>query len=263
MYTARLPMARLAQIDRLDHFSPRSRPRSCGAKHMLNSDYLSDIPNMHTWDDGKTWNTGGFDAAHLSKLLDFLKENRCRHIIETGAGNSTITFLLHGAERVVSIAPEEDLFDRISSYCVANSIDRSALQAVVGFSQWALPEIARNHTSEFDFALIDGHHGWPLVFVDFCYMNHAVRQGGFIMVDDVDLHSVRELVNLLNEQPGYESCLDLGKALIFQKTTDASALPEWNEQPYIVRSSANTAVQTQREHPLRSMRRRLRLHWPR
>jgi hypothetical protein len=70
----------------------------------------------------------------------------------------------------------------------------------------------------FDFALIDGQHGWPMVLVDFYYVNYVVRPGGFIMLDDTQLYSVNELVKLLREQPGYEVALDMGKVVVFRKT---------------------------------------------
>ena len=89
----------------------------------------------------------------------------------------------------------------------------------------------------FDFALIDGAHGWPLVFVDFCYINAMLGAGALLMLDDIQLHSVKELSNLLHEQPGFSLVADLGKSLIFEKTTDDAYLPEWNQQPYIVRMS--------------------------
>ena len=55
-----------------------------------------------------------------------------------------------------------------------------------------------------DFALIDGGHGSPTPFLDFFYATHMLKQGGYIMVDDVQLHSVKELARLLAQQPGFE-----------------------------------------------------------
>ena len=46
-------------------------------------------------------------------------------------------------------------------------------------------------------ALIDGGHGWPTVFVDFCYMNAMLFRNGILIIDDVQLHSIKELGKLL------------------------------------------------------------------
>jgi hypothetical protein len=111
-------------------------------------------------------------------------------------------FPMHSPARVVSIAPDGQLFDRICSYCTEHGISDAPLEKYVEGSQWALPRIAARSDPVFDFALVDGQHGWPMVFVDFYYVNYLVRPGGFIMLDDTQLYSVNELVKLLHEQAG-------------------------------------------------------------
>jgi hypothetical protein len=70
-----------------------------------------------------------------------------------------------------------------------------------------------------------------------CYANYALKPARLLMIDDIQLHSVGELARLLTEQPGFELALDLGKSLVFKKATADRAMPEWNEQPYVVRRS--------------------------
>ena len=73
-----------------------------------------------------------------------------------------------------------------------------------------------------------------MVMVDFYYVNAMTRKGSFIMLDDVQLHSVKELARLLAYDPThFKVRADLGKALIFEKMTDQRQLGEWNTQPYI------------------------------
>jgi len=203
--------------------------------------FLENLPLLHSWDGGQTWNTGGFGEEHLRPLVGFLRERLPPRpaILETGAGCSTIAFLFLDPGRVVSVAPSDDLFARIRSYCDVHGIATDALDSRVGFSEWVLPGLAQSSVASpwVDFALIDGGHGWPTPFVDFFYLNHMLHRGGYIMIDDVQLHSVKELAGLLAEQPGFELALDLGKSLLFRKTTADRSLPEWNEQPYILRQS--------------------------
>lgn len=201
------------------------------------SQYLADVPKLHSWDGGKTWSTGGFQAQHLEPLHDIITKNfTSPKIIETGAGNSTVTFLFCNPHKVTSICPNPDLFQRIRDYCDKVGLDHASLDVVVDISQNALPEV-RKHGTVYDFLLIDGAHGWPHVMVDFCYMNACAGEGSLIMIDDVELHSIGELMRLLDEQPGFERVADLGKSVIYRKLTNARWLPEWNEQPYIKRMS--------------------------
>jgi len=196
--------------------------------------YLDNIPLLHSWDGGGTWNEGGFHKQILLKLDRFFQNNlkKSARIIETGAGNSTIFFLLHGPETVVSIAPDQELFERILKFCDQNQIGRQALEYYVDGSQWVLPKMAQNE-NVFDFALIDGCHNWPMVMVDFYYLNSMIREGGYIMLDDVQLHTVKELCRMLDQQPEFELKAHFGKCVIYRKLRDGD-LPEFSGQPYIL-----------------------------
>ncbi len=140
----------------------------------------------------------------------------------------------------MSIAPDKELFDRILSYCRVKAIAADTLEAHVDGSEWVLPMLALGARAEppmFDFVLIDGCHNWPLVFLDFFYANYLLKPGGYLMIDDLQLHSVKELARLLSEQPGFETALHLGKSRIFRRVSSARSLGEWTELPYIVRRS--------------------------
>jgi hypothetical protein len=112
------------------------------------------------------------------------------------------------------------------------------LEVHVEKSQWVLPQLAaenRNAEPMIDFALIDGCHGWPTAFVDLEYTNAMLRQDGFLMIDDVQLHSIKEMARLLSEHPDFSLELDIGKSLVFRKISPQRDLSEWVRQPYIVR----------------------------
>ena len=203
--------------------------------------YLKGIPNLHSWDGGKTWNTGGFEAPELRQLYEFV--HRCGSeeatILETGAGNSTLAFLYARPKKLIAIAPDSSLRDRILGFCEVNGIDPSLLDFYVERSEWVLPELARSGL-KVDLALIDGGHGWPTVFVDFCYINSMLRCGGILILDDIDLYSVKELGRLL-ERDTYRFNVMMefgnGKSIAFTKLTDEQFLDEWTGQPYIVEQS--------------------------
>ena len=74
-------------------------------------------------------------------------------------------------------------------------------------SEIALPRLADAGT-RVDVALIDGGHGWPTPFVDFCYLNRMLGQGGTLILDDLQLHTVGELARLLTYQHGWERISD-------------------------------------------------------
>jgi hypothetical protein len=211
--------------------------------------YLDDLPRFHTWDLGVTWNTGGFYPSQLRMIERVVTRHfpqRPVRVLETGAGNSTVTFLHLRLEALVAIAPSADLRDRIIAYCTEHEIDVSTLDFRVERSEVALPAIAfgggrdgvspTSSTSppEFDVVLLDGGHGWPTVFVDFCYANLMMRAGSLLLLDDTQLHSVAELSRLLEMQPGFTFLEEVGKLQVWKKDDDERFLPEHSREPYII-----------------------------
>lgn len=206
--------------------------------------YLHDLPLLHTWDSGETWNTGGFDATQLRRVHEIVSgefPDRSVRVLETGSGNSTITFLYLQLDRLVSIAPAADLRDRILAYCAEREIDASPLDFRVARSEVELPALAfpggDDAPPRFDVTLIDGGHGWPTVFVDFCYCNYMMGAGGLLLLDDLQLYSVAELSRLLEQQPGFRFREQLGKLQVWEKEDDQPFLPVHAREPYIMEMS--------------------------
>lgn len=107
---------------------------------MLFDDYLNDLPMLHSWDGGRAWHTGGFTPKHLKPSYNYLKRNLPPHpvFLETGAGNSTIMLLFLELRKLISIAPNHNLFDRIFDFCRKNGIRDTALEPHIDGSQWVM-----------------------------------------------------------------------------------------------------------------------------
>ncbi len=209
---------------------------------MTVEEFLADMPMLHSWDGGRTWNSGGFEPEQLRALHGFLLAHLPpgARTLETGAGNTTITLMLLRPSRHVAICPDATLFDRIRVYCVMRGIGLEPLDARVDLSEWQLPGLAeetRGTEPTLDLAIIDGGHNYPQVFLDFFYANFMLKRGGFLLVDDLQLHPCKELGRMLAEQPDFEAVLDLGKSMLFRKTTAARDLGDWSGSPYVARLS--------------------------
>ena len=203
-------------------------------------DYLCDLPLLHTWDGGQTWNSGGFTSTELRRLHAFLCDALPPHpvVVETGAGNTTITLAFLPPGHHFVICPDEAVIDRVLRFCEGAGLTTNHLDIRIGFSEWLLPTLAAR-TQEggppVHFGLIDGGHNWPTVFIDFFYINYMMCEGAYLMIDDLQLHSVKELGRFVNEQPEFELALNLGKSIVFRKVSAARQLGEWTDSPYILR----------------------------
>ncbi len=212
---------------------------------MDNSSYFygqlsANLPKLHCW--GGEYNYGGFGQWLLDKLHEFLKESGLSRggkvFMETGAGLSTMLFLCCNPKTVMTLTLEDqDFIDRLMGSVKEFGLPSERLELHVGRSEQLLPKIVLDKEPFVDFFLIDGGHGWPTVFVDFCYAYCVTKQYGYIVLDDTQLYSVKVLADFLKEQPGFEVVLDLGKTIIFRKMYIDRYLPDFGGQPYIKRHS--------------------------
>jgi predicted O-methyltransferase YrrM len=154
--------------------------------------------------------------------------------LETGAGLSTVVFALRGAEHVC-VTPAAGEVARIGAWCAAHGIDLGRVRFEVARSEAVLPRL---DLPELDLVLIDGGHGFPTPFVDWCYTAERLRVGGLLIVDDIHLWTGAVLRDFLAEEPGWAKRAEFPmRAVMFEKTAPMPALPEWFAQPYVARRS--------------------------
>ena len=196
--------------------------------------FLENLGKFHSWDDGNSWNSGGFNHTHLSYFISLTESITDCEVIETGSGNSTIAFLLANPKKVDSISPDFELWSRIEDYCKSRHIPTEKLYPIKAKSEWSLPSLALEK-NKYDIGLIDGCHGWPTSFVDLYYIYFMLRKNGYLIIDDIQLHSIKEMANLVvSDKEKFELVVNLGKTLVFKKLTDDVELGEWSQQEYIV-----------------------------
>jgi predicted O-methyltransferase YrrM len=171
-------------------------------------------------------------------IAELSKVERPR-VAETGTGLSTLVFLSLDVGSVVSISPDPELHDRTRRVAEARGIDHEPARFINDRSETALPLLALVEGAEIEVGFIDGNHGWPTVFVDFCYLNRMLRPGGLMFIDDVQLYSVAQLVCLLRQQqPHYEYVGMDSKMATFRKALDKPYLPDWRYEPFITSNTA-------------------------
>jgi predicted O-methyltransferase YrrM len=71
-------------------------------------------------------------------------------------------------------------------------------------SEFALPRLLDEKESQFDLIFVDGWHTFDHTLVDCFYANRLLRVGGYLVIDDVSLQSVRRVANYFSNYPCYE-----------------------------------------------------------
>jgi predicted O-methyltransferase YrrM len=186
---------------------------------------LASRPRIHWTEDD--W---GLDRDSMRWLADNVRPDW--RTIETGCGQSSILLtLLAGNHTIVAPAPHEH--EAVREWCREREISTDHLRSIVDFSQDALPKL----TSEnFDLALVDGAHAFPIPFIDWYFMASALKVGGYLVVDDVQLRTGRVLSEFLHQEGArWEPVADMGTTVMLRKLADP-VVPEndWVGQPWSV-----------------------------
>ena len=197
---------------------------------------LRDAPVFHV-DEGLRPVSLQASTDVLETIDAAVRPGRCT--VETGAGLSTVVFALRGAEHVC-VTPAASEVEQIREYCASRDVDLGGVRFAVGRSEDILPTLSLH---DLDLVLIDGGHGFPTPFVDWCYLARPLRVGGLLVIDDIHLWTGRVLRDFLAEEPGWAMRAEFPmRAVVFEKTAPMPALPEWFAQPFVRRRSHRAAT---------------------
>ncbi len=103
---------------------------------------------------------------------------------------------------------------------IASSQDRSgALEIRMGLSQDLLPGLVQGGAM-FDLALVDGGHRFDDVFVDTYYVARLLRPGGYMVLDDTWMPSIRHVITWLrtNMTGVWTELPDVENIVVFRRT---------------------------------------------
>lgn len=196
---------------------------------------LASRPRIHWTEDD--W---GLDRDSMRWLADHVRPDW--RTIETGCGQSSILLtLLAGHHTIVAPAPHEH--EAVREWCREREVPTDHLRSIVDFSQDALPKLS---DEEFDLALVDGAHAFPIPFIDWYFMASALKVGGYLVVDDVQLRTGRVLSEFLHQEGArWEPVADMGTTVMLRKLADP-VVPEddwvgqpWSQEPETAPSALN------------------------
>ena len=151
--------------------------------------------------------------------------------LETGCGYSTIVFAICGA-RHTAIAPDYQQHGRIVRWCEDHGVSCADLRLIDARSQDVLPGML---LEPLDLVLIDGCHAFPAPALDWYYTAEKIKPGGYLVVDDCQLVTGKQLVDFLEQETGrWKLQVRFGKTAVFRKIATGPVVEgfEWIDQPY-------------------------------
>lgn len=152
--------------------------------------------------------------------------------LETGAGWSTVVLVATGAKHT-SISPVEHEPQRIEDWCAVHEVATDRWRHLLGGSADVLPRV---EIQPLDLLLIDGAHAFPLPAIDWYYGTRHLREGGLVIVDDLQLWPCRIVADFLDGDDGWERTVAGDRFAVFRTLAPGSELTSrwWGQQPYVI-----------------------------
>ena len=186
---------------------------------------LQDPPKFHFWNDKPQ--AGGFGPDTLEMIARNIKPGA--KVLETGAGLSTVWLLGLGAE-LESFFIDPELGEKIAAFSKEFDLDKKWMPKV-GPSEITLPlHVAGAKDAYADMCIIDGGHGLSTVFTDFTYCNYVLKDGGVMVVDDLQLGSCQLLYQLLIRGWHCNEIERTQKTSFLRKKSTFRILPDFGHQ---------------------------------
>jgi hypothetical protein len=179
-------------------------------------------------------NEGKEDWALEYAVLEYIDEsvNADSVTAETGAGLSTVLLASKGCQHH-AVTPSASEIEAIHAVCRERGIDATGVTFHVGNSEDVLPHLS---IPPLDLVIIDGGHGFPIPFVDWCYLAPRLKVGGILIVDDIQLWTGRVLSEFLRAEMRWAFVRLFAKTMVFRKNSDP-VLNDWGHQPYLMANS--------------------------
>lgn len=185
---------------------------------------FNENPSFHVWSDGRPANFGVSDRV-VKYILSKLKPGM--ETLETGSGKSTFAFLIAGCNHI-AIAPDPGEEQRIRKYCEDRHIQAN-FTFFANSSAAVLPELVKS-LPDLDFVFIDGAHRYPYAEIDYHFTEMKLKIGGYMVVDDVQLPSVRNLYLFLKKEKNWQLDALIGNTAFFIKTGEEVLINDWQNQ---------------------------------
>jgi predicted O-methyltransferase YrrM len=156
---------------------------------------LADNPDFHKSPDGITFSNWSVTPDALRFLFSLLRPDM--RTIETGAGQSTIVFMIAGTNHT-SITPLMEEAKRIFDYSTTRlGVDRN-VRFIHEYSDKVLP-MEGVVSGALDLVFIDGAHRFPIPTIDWYYTKQHLKVGGVVGIDDYKIPAVKVLFDFLCE----------------------------------------------------------------
>lgn len=174
---------------------------------------------------------GSVSNEALQLMYDLCPEEGWHLTTETGTGRTTVLFS-HLSKKHIVFALRESPNLSVGGRTWENI---SNVEYVLGSSQITVP--IYKFQGALDFVLIDGPHAYPYPELEYYHFYPKIKEGGWLVVDDVNIPTINNMFKFLCEEPMFRFHARVGHTAFFQRTSAPLFNPigdDWWLQSYNV-----------------------------
>jgi len=165
---------------------------------------------------GVHWHGAGTVSDSVLQGIPRLVRGPVRNSVETGTGRSTL-LLSHLSEHHL-VFTRDDAGDGDSLERVRTSplLQAPAVEFILGPTQLTIPR--KQFEGSLDLVLIDGPHAFPFPDLEYYYLYPHIRPGGLLIVDDIQIPSIRFMYRFLAKDDMWDLAAVIGTTAFFRRT---------------------------------------------
>jgi len=155
------------------------------------------------------------------------------HSVETGTGRTTLLLSHLSRDHTVFTKQDRGDGDSLDRVRASSLFAPDAVRFVEGPTQVTVPRY--EFTEQFEFAMLDGPHAFPFPYVEYCYIYPFIATGGLLIVDDVQIPTIRVLADILRKDAMWRLLEVIGQTAFLQRTDAPTTDPladGWESQGY-------------------------------
>ena len=207
------------------------------------------------------WHGDGTVPNRVLRAVAERSPARIEHSAETGTGRTTLLFTAISRHHLVFARDDRADGRTLDRVRESDLLTSGVAEFIVGPTQTTLP--GYELPEALDLVFLDGPHGFPFPHLEYYYFYPRVRAGGMLIVDDIQIPTVRQLYRFLRRDRMWHLNGVVARTAFFTRTTATTLDPlgdsfdrqGYNRSPWL---TSTTWMKSHAPEQVKSLWRQLR-----
>lgn len=183
----------------------------------------------------ETFHGSGVACSEVLRQIADLFNGHIDFSIETGCGLTTLLLSQISNNHLVFSINDGNSIEAVKK---SNLLKKESVRFIEAPTQKSLPHF--KFDNKIDLALLDGPHGYPFPDLEYYFIYPHIKEGGFLIIDDIQIPTINRMYKILKEDKMYDIFKIVNTTAILKRTScdvfdpyaDGWWLQEYNRRRY-------------------------------